>query len=131
MVVEGDEYDMAYRDKGPKFLHYRARCVLLTSVEFDHADIFTDLAHYESAFETLCGTLPENGWLGVSASYPRAVKLARAHSKAPIVTYAVRGDADYRASGLTFGPHGARFTTSRMQSVSTPRRAHSACRLTK
>ena len=109
VVVEGDEYDTAYWDKGPKFLHYRARSVLLTSVEFDHADIFTDLAHYESAFEKLCATLPENGWLGVSASYPRAVKLTRAHSKAPIVTYAVRGDADYRADNLTFGPEGARF----------------------
>ncbi|MGH7694184.1 MAG: UDP-N-acetylmuramate--L-alanine ligase, partial [Gemmatimonadaceae bacterium] len=109
VVVEGDEYDTAYWDKGPKFLHYRARSVLLTSVEFDHADIFTDLAHYESAFETLCATLPEDGWLGVSASYPHAVKLARAYSKAPIVTYAVRGDADYHASGLTFGPDGARF----------------------
>ncbi|HEV8363553.1 MAG TPA: Mur ligase family protein [Gemmatimonadaceae bacterium] len=110
VVVEGDEYDTAYWDKGPKFLHYRARSVLLTSIEFDHADIFTDLAHYESAFEKLCATLPENGWLGVSASYPRAVKLARAYSKAPIVTYAVRGDADYCASGLTFGPDGARFS---------------------
>jgi UDP-N-acetylmuramate: L-alanyl-gamma-D-glutamyl-meso-diaminopimelate ligase len=110
VVVEGDEYDTAYWDKGPKFLHYRARSVLLTSIEFDHADIFTDLAHYEAAFEKLCATLPENGWLGVSASYPRAVNLARVHSKAPIVTYAVRGDADYCASGLTFGPDGARFT---------------------
>ncbi len=109
VVVEGDEYDTAYWDKGPKFLHYRARSVLLTSIEFDHADIFTDLAHYESAFETLCATLPENGWLGVSASYPRAVQLAREHSKARVVTYAVRGDADYRANHLTFGPEGARF----------------------
>jgi UDP-N-acetylmuramate: L-alanyl-gamma-D-glutamyl-meso-diaminopimelate ligase len=109
VVVEGDEYDTAYWDKGPKFLHYRARSVLLTSVEFDHADIFTDLAHYESAFEKLCATLPEDGWLGVSASYPRAVDLARAHSKARVVTYAVKGDADYRASHLTFDPDGARF----------------------
>lgn len=109
VVVEGDEYDTAYWDKGPKFLHYRARSVLLTSVEFDHADIFTDLAHYESAFEKLCMTLPENGWLGVSASYPRAVTLARAHSKARVVTYAVKGDADYRASHVNFAPEGVHF----------------------
>ena len=50
-VVEGDEYDTAYFDKGPKFLHYRPRTAILTSVEFDHADIYRDLAHYESAFE--------------------------------------------------------------------------------
>ncbi|HZW36433.1 MAG TPA: Mur ligase domain-containing protein, partial [Candidatus Deferrimicrobiaceae bacterium] len=44
-VIEGDEYDTAYFDKGPKFLHYRPRIVLLTSVEFDHADIYRDLDH--------------------------------------------------------------------------------------
>ena len=52
-VVEGDEYDTAYFDKGPKFLHYRPRTAILTSVEFDHADIYRDLAHYEAAFEQL------------------------------------------------------------------------------
>ena len=50
-VIEGDEYDTAYFDKGPKFLHYRPRTAILTSIEFDHADIFRDLAHYEAAFE--------------------------------------------------------------------------------
>ncbi len=110
VVVEGDEYDTAYWDKGPKFLHYRPRTALLTSIEFDHADIFSDLAHYESAYERLCAILPNDGWLGVSASYPRAVELARAHSKANVVTYAVRVDADYRGDRVTFGPDGARFT---------------------
>ena len=43
-VVEGDEYDTAYFDKGPKFLHYQPRTAILTSVEFDHADIYRDLA---------------------------------------------------------------------------------------
>jgi len=49
-VVEGDEYDTAYFDKGPKFLHYRPKAAVLTSVEFDHADIFDDLAHVKSVF---------------------------------------------------------------------------------
>src|SRR5690606_24689918 len=52
-VVEGDEYDTAYFDKGPKFLHYRPRTLIFTSCEFDHADIYRDPAHYESAFERL------------------------------------------------------------------------------
>src|SRR3954470_21100441 len=47
-VVEGDEYDTAYFDKGPKFLHYQPRTAILTSVELDHADIYRDLQHYES-----------------------------------------------------------------------------------
>lgn len=109
VVVEGDEYDTAYFDKGPKFLHYRARTALLTSIEFDHADIFRDMPHYESAFEKFCQTLPADGWLAVSASYPKAVDLARRHSKAKVCTYAVNGKADFRADNELFGTDGARF----------------------
>lgn len=109
VVVEGDEYDTAYFDKGPKFLHYRAKTAILTSIEFDHADIYRDMPHYESAFEKFVATLPADGLLAVSASYPRAVKLARDGAPAQVVTYAVNGKADYRADGETFGPEGARF----------------------
>ena len=58
MVIEGVEYDTAYFDKGPMFVHYRTRTALLTSIEFDHADIYTSMAHYESAYERFCATLP-------------------------------------------------------------------------
>ncbi|MGQ0539191.1 MAG: UDP-N-acetylmuramate--L-alanine ligase, partial [Gemmatimonadaceae bacterium] len=108
VVIEGDEYDTAYFDKGAKFLHYRARTALLTSIEFDHADIYTDVAHYESAYARFCAVLPAHGWLGVSAAYPRALAIARAHSKARVVTYAARGEADYRAAHVSFGEAGAR-----------------------
>ncbi|MBV6522055.1 MAG: UDP-N-acetylmuramate--L-alanyl-gamma-D-glutamyl-meso-2,6-diaminoheptandioate ligase [Gemmatimonadaceae bacterium] len=109
VVVEGDEYDTAYWDKGPKFLHYRARTALLTSIEFDHADIYRDLPHYETAFARLVASLPDGGWLGVSASYPRAVEIARAHARARVVTYAYGRDADFRADDARFGTEGARF----------------------
>jgi UDP-N-acetylmuramate: L-alanyl-gamma-D-glutamyl-meso-diaminopimelate ligase len=109
VVIEGDEYDTAYFDKGPKFLHYRARTALLTSIEFDHADIYRDLPHYESAFERFCSTLPRDGFLGVSASYPRAVEIARAAAAARIVTYAVNGKADYRADNEEFSAEGVSF----------------------
>jgi UDP-N-acetylmuramate: L-alanyl-gamma-D-glutamyl-meso-diaminopimelate ligase len=109
VVVEGDEYDTAYWDKGPKFLHYRAHTALLTSVEFDHADIFSDMAQYEAAFEKFCHLLPRGGWLGVCATYPRAVAIARAHSAAPVVTYAVESAADYSVDDVAFGYEGARF----------------------
>jgi UDP-N-acetylmuramate: L-alanyl-gamma-D-glutamyl-meso-diaminopimelate ligase len=109
VVVEGDEYDTAYFDKGPKFLHYRARTAILTSIEFDHADIFRDMPHYESAFEQFARTLPADGSLAVSASYPKAVQMARANTKAAVVTYAVNGKADYRADNETFSPEGVRF----------------------
>jgi UDP-N-acetylmuramate: L-alanyl-gamma-D-glutamyl-meso-diaminopimelate ligase len=109
VVVEGDEYDTAYFDKGPKFLHYRARTAMLTSIEFDHADIYTDLAHYESAFEKFGATLPKDGFLAVSASYPRAVEIARTSTAATVATYAVNGKADYRADGERFSSEGVRF----------------------
>ena len=85
-MVEGDEYDTAYFDKGPKFLHYRARTAILTSVEFDHADIYRDMAHYESAYDKFAATLPEDGFLAVAASYPNAVAIAQRASRR------VRGD---------------------------------------
>jgi UDP-N-acetylmuramate: L-alanyl-gamma-D-glutamyl-meso-diaminopimelate ligase len=109
VVIEGDEYDTAYFDKGPKFLHYRAKTAMLTSIEFDHADIYRDMAHYESAYEKFCQSLPEDGLLAVSASYPAAVAMARAASKAKVVTYAVNGKADYRADNEVFGTEGVRF----------------------
>ncbi|MFN8580806.1 MAG: Mur ligase family protein [Gemmatimonadaceae bacterium] len=109
VVVEGDEYDTAYFDKGPKFLHYRARTALLTSIEFDHADIYRDMAHYESSFAAFCRSMPRDGWLGVSASYPNAVALAKAESPAPVVTYGLGDTADVYATNVRVGPDGSRF----------------------
>jgi UDP-N-acetylmuramate: L-alanyl-gamma-D-glutamyl-meso-diaminopimelate ligase len=57
IVIEGDEYDTAFFDKGPKFLHYRPQSAILTSVEFDHADIYTDLGHVVRAFKSFLGTM--------------------------------------------------------------------------
>jgi UDP-N-acetylmuramate: L-alanyl-gamma-D-glutamyl-meso-diaminopimelate ligase len=91
-------------------VHYRARTALLTSIEFDHADIYADMAHYETAYERFCKSLPPDGWLGVSASYPRAVDIARSWSRARVVTYAAGKDALYSARGVRFAEDGARFT---------------------
>jgi UDP-N-acetylmuramate: L-alanyl-gamma-D-glutamyl-meso-diaminopimelate ligase len=66
-VIEGDEYDTAFFDKVPKFIHYRPRSIILTSVEFDHADIYRDLEHVKEAFMMLLKLLPENGVLVTSA----------------------------------------------------------------
>ena len=55
VVIEGDEYDSAFFDKGPKFLHYRPEHVILTSIEFDHADIYRDLDHVKERFPAAHG----------------------------------------------------------------------------
>jgi UDP-N-acetylmuramate: L-alanyl-gamma-D-glutamyl-meso-diaminopimelate ligase len=107
-VVEGDEYDTAYFDKGPKFLHYRPRTAILTGIEFDHADIFRDLPHYEAAFERFVRLLPPDGHLAVSAAYPNALRIAGG-SAARVVTYGLEAGADYVARDLAHGPDGARF----------------------
>ncbi len=60
-VIEGDEYDTAFFDKGPKFLHYRPRTALITSVEFDHADIYRDLDHVKESFRKLVAIVPPSG----------------------------------------------------------------------
>ena len=60
-VTEGDEYDTAYFDKGPKFLHYRPELLIVTNLEFDHADIYRDLDHIKSNFRSLLNLLPERG----------------------------------------------------------------------
>lgn len=62
-VIEGDEYDTAFFDKVPKFVHYRPKHVILTSVEFDHADIYRDLDHVKLAFRSLLELIPEDGTL--------------------------------------------------------------------
>ena len=60
-ILEGDEYDTAFFDKGPKFLHYFPDAVILTSVEFDHADIYRDLEAVETSFKRLVNLVPQRG----------------------------------------------------------------------
>jgi UDP-N-acetylmuramate: L-alanyl-gamma-D-glutamyl-meso-diaminopimelate ligase len=112
-VVEGDEYDTAYFDKGPKFLHYRPRTAIFTSCELDHADIYRDEAHYESAFEKFVDLLPPDGFLAACASYESVLRIAR-RARARVETYAVdRPGADWEARDLSLSAEGARFTLVR------------------
>jgi UDP-N-acetylmuramate: L-alanyl-gamma-D-glutamyl-meso-diaminopimelate ligase len=62
-ILEGDEYDTAFFDKGPKFLHYFPEAVILTSVEFDHADIYKNLDEVKTAFSRLVNLVPRRGLL--------------------------------------------------------------------
>jgi UDP-N-acetylmuramate: L-alanyl-gamma-D-glutamyl-meso-diaminopimelate ligase len=112
-VVEGDEYDTAYFDKGPKFLHYRPRTAIFTSCELDHADIYRDEAHYESAFERFMDLLPPDGFLAACASYRSVLRIA-GRARCRVETYAVdQPGADWEARDLRLAPDGARFTLCR------------------
>lgn len=112
-VVEGDEYDTAYFDKGPKFLHYRPRTAIFTSCELDHADIYRDEAHYESAFERFAELLPPDGFLAACASYESVRRIAR-RARCRVETYAVDAPgAEWEARDLRLGRDGARFALAR------------------
>jgi UDP-N-acetylmuramate: L-alanyl-gamma-D-glutamyl-meso-diaminopimelate ligase len=111
-VVEGDEYDTAYFDKGPKFLHYHPRTAIFTSCELDHADIYRDQAHYESAFERFADLLPPDGFLAACAGYESVLRIARRASCA-VETYSVERRADWEARELSLGSDGARFRLAR------------------
>jgi UDP-N-acetylmuramate: L-alanyl-gamma-D-glutamyl-meso-diaminopimelate ligase len=69
-VIEADEYDTAFFDKRSKFVHYRPRTAVLNNLEFDHADIFTDLAAIETQFHHLVRTVPASGRLIINGSEP-------------------------------------------------------------
>ncbi|MEA3429264.1 MAG: Mur ligase domain-containing protein, partial [Thermodesulfobacteriota bacterium] len=65
VVIEGDEYDTAFFDKGPKFLHYDPFMAVLTSIEFDHADIFKDINHVRYVFDSFISNISDKGKLYV------------------------------------------------------------------
>jgi UDP-N-acetylmuramate: L-alanyl-gamma-D-glutamyl-meso-diaminopimelate ligase len=94
VVLEGDEYDSAFFDKGPKFLHYRPRQVILTSVEFDHADIYRDLEHLKSAFRKLMEIIPKDGLLVVCSDYGAALEVSSA-ALCPVITYGAAKNSDW------------------------------------
>lgn len=101
VVIEGDEYDTAFFDKGPKFLHYRPGNVILTSIEFDHADIYRDLDHVKSAFLRLMEIIPKDGALVVCADYPAATEIAAA-ADCRRITYGDGAGADWQAANLEY-----------------------------
>jgi UDP-N-acetylmuramate: L-alanyl-gamma-D-glutamyl-meso-diaminopimelate ligase len=98
-VVEGDEYDCAYFDKRPKFVHYRPSTVILTGIEFDHADIYPTMAEVEQAFTMLLDATPDRGRLVLWADSPTALRLARRRASCSVETYSlVDRTADWTAT---------------------------------
>ena len=97
-VVEGDEYDTAFFDKTPKFLHYHPRTLVITSVEFDHADIYRDLEHVKQAFRTLVHQMPRDGTI-VAALGHDGVRDVVSQASCRVVGYGVGASSD----GLDYG----------------------------
>jgi len=118
-VIEADEYDTAYFDKGPKMWHYLPRTAVVTNVEFDHADIYRDETAYRFAFERFVNLVPRTGTLviGWEGDIERALA---ARSFAPVESFAVasrhveQSQPRWIASDVEYGPDGTTFTLVRV-----------------
>jgi UDP-N-acetylmuramate: L-alanyl-gamma-D-glutamyl-meso-diaminopimelate ligase len=111
-VLEGDEYDSAFFDKGPKFLHYHPQEAIITSLEFDHADIYENLAAIELQFRRLVNLVPRSGRIvawGESDTVRGAVKKAFC----PIETYGFTPGVDWLAGDLEIAEGETQFRVSR------------------
>lgn len=97
-VLEGDEYDSAFFDKRPKFLHYHPKALVLNAVEFDHADIYRDLEQVKDAFRVLVQTLPANAPLVACRDFPHAWDVVR--GRAGVVDFGFGPEATWRLTYL-------------------------------
>lgn len=102
-VIEGDEYDTAYFDKGPKFLHYEPAAAIVTSVEFDHADIYKDVEHVKSSFRRLAELLPADSPLIGCTAYPHLLDAVRGVGQGRFIGYGAKGTSDPELTPWTFG----------------------------
>lgn len=90
-VLEGDEYDTAFFDKSPKFLHYAPQGLIITSLEFDHADIYVDLKAVKQAFERLVAIMPSNGVIVACSDWPSLMEVCE-NAPCPVITYGSHGN---------------------------------------
>ncbi len=109
-ILEGDEYDTAFFDKGPKFLHYFPDAIILTSVEFDHADIYKDLDAVETAFKRLVNLIPRRGKIvafdGAAGDATESASLERCLAKpfCPVERYGAGQRTNWKMTNLRLDP---------------------------
>jgi UDP-N-acetylmuramate: L-alanyl-gamma-D-glutamyl-meso-diaminopimelate ligase len=111
-LIEGDEYDTAFFDKGPKFLHYFPDAVILSSVEFDHADIYKDLDAVKTAFKRLVNLVPGRGRI---VAHDATGNLDEVLAKAfcPVERYGMSERAHWRISHVRYEPDRTSWNVSR------------------
>jgi UDP-N-acetylmuramate: L-alanyl-gamma-D-glutamyl-meso-diaminopimelate ligase len=102
-ILEGDEYDTAFFDKGPKFMHYFPDAVILTSVEFDHADIYKDLEAVETAFKRLVNLVPQRGSI-IAFDSGESIERCLARAFCCMERYGARPTSQWQVKGLRLEP---------------------------
>jgi len=110
-VIEGDEYDTAFFDKGPKFLHYLPRIVLLKNIEFDHADIYADLEAIKVSFRRLINIVPKSGLIVAGVDSPVVRELIPA-AFSRVATSGL-GSAEWQATNVQTAGDGMKFDVTR------------------
>src|ERR1041384_7999709 len=113
-IIEGDEYDTAFFDKGPKFLHYFPDAVILTSVEFDHADIYKDLDAVETSFKLLLNLVPKRGRI-IAFDQGESIERCIARAFCPAERYGTTESAHWRIEDLKFAPDGTTWSVVRKE----------------
>jgi UDP-N-acetylmuramate: L-alanyl-gamma-D-glutamyl-meso-diaminopimelate ligase len=111
-IIEGDEYDTAFFDKGPKFLHYFPDAVVLTSVEFDHADIYKDLDSVKTAFKRLVNLVPQRGRIIAWDGAPE-VNECVARAFCPVERYGFADQSHWRVTGVRYDTEHTRWSVLR------------------
>ena len=111
-ILEGDEYDTAFFDKGPKFLHYFPDAVILTSVEFDHADIYKNLDEVKTAFKRLVNLIPRRGLLIAWDGHPN-VEECVSRALCRVERYGFSKDSTWHISDVEYLPTETRWKISR------------------
>ncbi len=111
-VIEGDEYDSAFFAKHAKFFYYLPEILIINNIEFDHADIYEDLAAIEKAFRQLVNILPRNGLLLAGTADPAVEKLLP-NSPAPVQKFGLEPGAHWQAVHVELSPEGQDFTLCR------------------
>jgi len=103
-VVEGDEYDSAFFDKGPKFLHYLPYLAIIGNVEFDHADIYANLDAIKLQFQRLVNLMPRSGYLAIGADSPAALEVG-ANGLCRKETFGTHAESDWSAHRIAREDH--------------------------
>jgi UDP-N-acetylmuramate: L-alanyl-gamma-D-glutamyl-meso-diaminopimelate ligase len=109
VVLEGDEYDTAFFDKRPKFVHFQPRVGVLTSIEYDHADIYPDLDRIIQAFESFLETMPPGGRLLAWGDAP-LVRQVCGRNHAPVLFYGLEGNVAWQAASIHPASGGMNFS---------------------
>jgi UDP-N-acetylmuramate: L-alanyl-gamma-D-glutamyl-meso-diaminopimelate ligase len=107
-VIEGDEYDTAFFDKSPKFLHYHPDELILTSLEYDHADIYPDLASIALQFRRLVNLVPRRGRILIWGE-SRELKEVTANAFCPVETFGLTSDCDWCAGDIVWRDEASEF----------------------